>query len=98
MFVVLTGWILFRSSAFNTASVYLTRMLMLEDGIDWFPPLVIGALACLVLEHVAWRTRLRLAMRLPALAWYSPIATSVMIWALVLYAPKGFRPFVYFQF
>ncbi len=98
MIVVLIGWILFRSSDFSAASVYLARMLTLADGIDWFPPLVIGALACLVLEHTAWRTRLRLAMRLPALAWYSPIATSIMIWALVLYAPKGFRPFVYFQF
>ncbi len=98
MLVVLIGWILFRSNDFDTASLYLVRMLTLADGIDWFPPLVVGALVCLALEHTAWQTRLRLAMRLPALAWYSPIATSVMIWALVLYAPKGFRPFVYFQF
>jgi alginate O-acetyltransferase complex protein AlgI len=98
MCIVLVGWILFRSRDFSAASVYLERMLTLADGIDWFPPLVIGAIACLVIEHAAWKTRLRLAMRLPALAWYSPIATSVMLWALVLYAPKGFRPFVYFQF
>ncbi len=98
MAVVLVGWILFRSSDFYTASVYLHRMLTMASGIDWFPPLVLGGLACLVTEHVAWRTRLRPAMRLPALAWYSPIATAVMLWALVLYAPRGFRPFVYFQF
>lgn len=98
MAVVLLGWILFRSSDFPAAALYITRMVTLSDGIDWFPPLALAALACLVAEHLAWCTRLRLAMRLPPLAWYSPIATTVMLWALVIYAPRGFRPFVYFQF
>ncbi len=98
MTVVLLGWILFRSSDFPAASVYVGRLTTFASGIDWYPPLVIGALFCLVIEHVAWRTRLRRAMRLPLLAWYSPIVTTLMIWALVLYSPKGFRPFVYFQF
>lgn len=98
MSVVLVAWVLFRSNDFHTASVYLVRMFTFADGIDWFPPLVIGVLACLVVEHAAWRTRLRLAMRLPSDAWYSPIGTAVMLWSLVLYAPQGFRPFVYFQF
>ncbi len=98
MLVVLVGWVLFRSTDFSQAGIFLTRMFSASDGIDWFPPLVIGALVCLFIEHAAWRTRLRLAMRLPATAWYSPIATAIMLWALVLYAPQGFRPFVYFQF
>ena len=96
--VVLIGWVLFRSGDLQTTETVLHRMATLAPGIDWYPPLAIGALACLVIEHAAWNTRLRRAMRLPALAWYSPIATTTMLWALLLYAPRGFRPFVYFQF
>jgi alginate O-acetyltransferase complex protein AlgI len=96
--VVSGGWVLFRSESLADAGTVFDRMLTLGEGIGWYPPLAIGALAALVVEHVAWRTNLRRAMRLPMTAWYSPIATTVMIWALVLYAPQGFRPFVYFQF
>lgn len=96
--IVLVGWVLFRSGDLQTATTVLTRMTTLASGIAWYPPLALSAIACLVLEHLAWRTKLRRAMRLPAAAWYSPIATAIMIWALLLYAPRGFRPFVYFQF
>jgi alginate O-acetyltransferase complex protein AlgI len=96
--VVLIGWVLFRSSDLEMAGMILGRMTSLAPGIDWYPPLVIAALGCLVVEHAAWKTKLRRAMRLPAFAWYSPVATTIMLWALLLYAPRGFRPFVYFQF
>ncbi|MCP4888881.1 MAG: MBOAT family protein [Planctomycetaceae bacterium] len=98
MGVVLLGWVLFRSPDLAIAKTMLIRMATLADGIAWHPPLALLALACLLVEHVAWRTRLRKAMRLPINAWYSPIATTVMVWSLLLYAPRGFRPFVYFQF
>ncbi len=98
MLIVLIGWVLFRSSDLNEALQSLGKMASLSSGIAWYPPLVLGALGCLVVEHLAWRTRLRQAMRLPFDAWYSPIATAIMIWALLIYAPQGFRPFVYFQF
>ncbi len=96
--VVLIGWVLFRSGDLETTAVVLRRMATLATGIGWYPPLAIGALACSVVEHAAWKTRLRRVMRLPALAWYSPIVTTILLWALLLYAPRGFRPFVYFQF
>ena len=98
MVVVVLGWVLFRSSSLTEAANVLHQIFTLSDGVAWYPPLTIAALVCLVGEHVAWKTRLRLAMRLPIGAWYSPIATTVMIWALLLYAPQGYRPFVYFQF
>lgn len=96
--VILTGWVLFRSDSLVTATGVLQRMLSLADGVNWYPPLAIAAFVCCILEHVAWCTPLRRAMRLPVTAWYSPVLTTVMIWALVLYAPQDFRPFVYFQF
>ena len=98
MSVILAGWVLFRSENLATAAGVLQRMMTLAEGVNWYPPLALAALVCCVVEHAAWCTRLRRAMRLPIDAWYSPIATSVMIWALVLYAPRDFRPFVYFQF
>ena len=99
MLIVIIGWVLFRSSPdLSKALSILSQMATFNSGIAWYPPLVIGALGCMIAEHLAWRTRLRRAMRLPFAAWYSPIATAIMIWALLLYAPRGFRPFVYFQF
>ena len=98
MAVVLVGWILFRSADLDQAALVLRRIVTLAGGIEWYPPLAVGALVCMVLEHGAWRTRLRRAMRLPYDAWYSPIATTILLWVLLLYAPRGFRPFVYFQF
>ena len=96
--VVLIGWILFRSRDLETTATILQRMLTFAPGILWLPPLAIAALGCLIAEHLAWRTRLRRALRLPLSAWYSPCATAILIWALLLYAPRGFHPFVYFQF
>ena len=96
--VVLTGWILFRSESLGSAVGYLSRIFTRADGIDWFPPLAIIAIACLFAEHLLWMTRFRPMMRLPFHAWYSPILTAIMVWVLLLYAPVGFKPFVYFQF
>ncbi len=104
MFVVLMGWVLFRSPDLAT-SVHVYERLWLpflaseqSPGIIWLPPLTLLMISVMVLEHTAWSTRLRRCMRLPADAWYSPVATAIMIWMLLLYAPRDFRPFVYFQF
>ena len=98
LIVVILGWILFRSENFGEAAIYYGRLFTFADGINWFPPLVIAAITCLVFEHIAWNTRLRSKMRLPFDAWYSPVLTVVMLWVLLLYVPNGFKPFVYFQF
>ncbi|GAA5510129.1 MBOAT family protein [Novipirellula caenicola] len=98
MMVVLVGWVLFRSTDIDAAASMLRRLTLPSPGIDWYPPLVIGVLACMAIEHAVWMTRWRRTMRLPPNAWYSPIATTVMLWALLIYAPVGFQPFVYFQF
>ena len=98
MMIVLLGWIVFRSPSLATTQHVLFRMGTFANGIDWYPPLAIGAIGCMFAEHIAWTTQLRKVMRLPAAAWYSPIATAIILWALLIYAPRGFRPFVYFQF
>ena len=98
MATVLAGWVLFRSPDFATATTIYRRVLTAADGIDWFPPLPILAITLMVVEHAAWMTPLRRRMRLPADRWTTPILVAVALWSLILYAPRGFRPFVYFQF
>lgn len=104
MLVVLMGWVLFRSPDWAMVLPIYERLwlpfLSRTDSprILWLPPLTLLMLAIMFLEHAVWSTRLRRCMRLPADAWYSPAATAMMIWTLLLYAPRDFRPFVYFQF
>src|SRR6056297_2208535 len=96
--VVLAGWVLFRSPDLSTAAAVFGGLGRVSGGIVWLPPLALIAVGCMIIEHVAWTTRLRLAMRLPFDRWYTPVATAILLWCLLLYAPQGFRPFVYFQF
>lgn len=96
--VVAVGWVLFRSQNLEECFAVFQKMLFLSPGILWLPPLAIAVVCVMLVEHVAWTTRLRIAMRLRGDRWYTPIATTVLIWCLLLYAPRGFSPFVYFQF
>lgn len=102
MAVVLLGWIFFRADSLQAAEMILFRMMELggEQGtrLTWWPPLTLAALAVMVIEHLAWKTRLRPAMRLRADRWYSPVVTVILVWTLAVTAPVGYHPFVYFQF
>ncbi|TWT95505.1 MBOAT family O-acyltransferase [Neorhodopirellula pilleata] len=104
MLVVLMGWVLFRSPDFSSAMAVYERLWLPFAGTDqgpsiiWLPPLTLLAIGLMLADHTVWTTRWRRCMRLPWDAWYSPVVTAIMIWSLLLYAPKGFRPFVYFQF
>ncbi|MEO1528133.1 MAG: MBOAT family O-acyltransferase [Planctomycetota bacterium] len=96
--VIVVGWIFFRCSSFEMCGQVLHRLTFPSGGLNWFPPLALAAIGLMVADHVAWSTRLRRAMRMRFDRWYSPIATAIMIWSLILYAPRSFQPFVYFQF
>ncbi|KAA5546048.1 MBOAT family protein [Roseiconus nitratireducens] len=96
--VVLAGWVLFRSETWQRAATIYSQLCFTRSGIDWFPPLAVLACAILVVDHLLWSTRARLWMHLPADRWYTPTATALLIWTLLLYSPRGFSPFVYFQF
>ncbi|WP_168566559.1 MBOAT family O-acyltransferase [Crateriforma spongiae] len=96
--VVLAGWVLFRSPDLASAMSILGRMSWPTEGIYWFPPLPLLMIGVMVIEHACWAAGWRRPRRLPADRWYSPVVTAILLWSLVLYAPQGFRPFVYFQF
>ncbi len=48
LFVVIAGWVLFRSESVADAGTVFDRMLFLRAGITWYPPLAIAALGCVV--------------------------------------------------
>ncbi|MEM9368586.1 MAG: MBOAT family protein [Planctomycetota bacterium] len=99
MTLVLSGWLVFRSPDLSSALRYARGLVALESGpLFWMPPLTILGLFLMMVDHVAWTTRLRIAMRLPVHTWYAPTITVFLLWCLLIYAPRGFQPFVYFQF
>lgn len=98
LLVVAIGWVFFRSPTLADSGIVFRQLIAPAAGIVWLPPVAIAAIVCMIAEHCAWTTRLRLAMRLRHDRWYTPTLTVIAIWCLLLYAPRGFSPFVYFQF
>ncbi|MEM6473701.1 MAG: MBOAT family O-acyltransferase, partial [Planctomycetota bacterium] len=92
------GWILFRSQSLEHATIVFVRLFRVDDGVLWIPPLAVAAVFIALIEHILWATKGRRMMSLPADRWYSPVATAIFVWCLLLYAPRNFAPFVYFQF
>jgi len=95
---VLIGWTLFRTASIGELLVLWNQLLAPVDGLLWLPPLPLIALGLLIVEHAIWLSPWRPALSLPPDRWYTPWAVGLAIAALVLFAPTGFRPFVYFQF
>jgi alginate O-acetyltransferase complex protein AlgI len=95
---VVIGWTLFRTTSIAQFSGLWWQLLSPEDGLLWLPPLPLIALAMLTIEHAIWASRFREVLRLPHDRWYTPWLVGFALAALTLFAPLGFRPFVYFQF
>jgi alginate O-acetyltransferase complex protein AlgI len=96
---VLVTWVFFRAPSFRAAWVYLGKLAFLEaGGIDWYYVqglVVIGLGAGL---HVWVKGRGERDLRLDltrAAAWP---ALAVLVLLVLLYAPFGTNPFIYFQF
>jgi alginate O-acetyltransferase complex protein AlgI len=96
--VVVVGWTLFRTTSIDQFVALWTQMLVPDVGLLWLPPLPLVALGLLVVEHVIWLSRYRNLLELPADRWTTPWLVGFALAALAIYAPTGFRPFVYFQF
>lgn len=100
---VVVGWTLFRTTDLDHFKLLWSQLLLPPfgyppSGFLWLPPVPILALVLLVIEHRIWASRYRGWLELrpehPATPWLVGLA----IVALLLFAPTGFRPFVYFQF
>jgi alginate O-acetyltransferase complex protein AlgI len=96
---VLVTWVFFRSPTFDVAWTLLGRMFAFDGaGIRWIYVQAAVVMALAVVAHV-WS--IRNADRSPSLDLRRPIAwpalTAVLL-LILLYAPFGTNPFIYFQF
>lgn len=96
--IVVFGWTLFRTSSIEQFLTLWSQILTPNSGLLWLPPLPLIALALLILEHAIWLSRYRPLLDLPSDRWTTPWLVGFALAALAIYAPTGFRPFVYFQF
>ncbi|HEB42090.1 MAG TPA: MBOAT family protein [Candidatus Dependentiae bacterium] len=98
MFVVIIGWVFFRSQDFQHAFIVLGQMFNPKPGIMWYQPFVIFILLTTALFHLLQALKLCDFLSLPVKAWYTPAALFSMIWLILVFYPKEFKPFIYFQF
>lgn len=98
MLVVWVAWVFFRANDFGLSLVILRKMFTLEDGVSWYHPFALFAIAMLVVQHGAARLGWHADRLLPANAWYTPVILFFMLGLSILFYPKDFAPFVYFRF
>ena len=96
---VLVAWVFFRAPDFATASVYLGRIVTLEQGSALLEPAWLWAVfpCFLVVEAVQrrWDVLQRFS-QLPAPVFSSAFGAAMAL--AVAFVPTGYRPFIYFQF
>ena len=98
MVFVVVGWVFFRSPDFATALIMLRQMFVPQPGFVWLAPFPLIALALVAAVHI-----IRAAGHVDWLALQhdrlkTPIAIFTMLWLVLIYRPRGFTPFIYFQF
>lgn len=98
MTLVLVAWVFFRANNMDKALGILTSMFTLADGVAWAHPFVLLALSLLALQHLAACWGWRGEAALTADRWYTPVILFFLLGLAILFYPKGFAPFVYFQF
>lgn len=96
IFVTL-GWVFFRSESVSQAILIINNLLLFNDGIAWYNSFVIfillatGCYYFLVISKVQF-------VHLPLNARYTPAVLFCLIWLVIVFSPRGFHPFMYFQF
>jgi alginate O-acetyltransferase complex protein AlgI len=95
---VMIAWVFFRAPTFDVAIRMLGAMFGVHQGFSYLPvmtgvllPIVIGAHAIKALGHNEF-------FWLPANRVRSAAVLLTMIWVVVVFHPRDFQPFIYFQF
>ena len=101
MIFVCATWVLFRAPSFETARILLTKMAFLDNsGSSPASPVLALCLVIVVLSHLAGVRMFGGGgagfphVRLP----FRAFGYAVVALVLLLLAPSGARPFIYFQF
>lgn len=98
MLVVVIGWIFFRASTFSQAKLIIKKMMLFEVGIGWYHPFVVSIIVVMIIYHIFRSANYRRFIVLEPSSVYTPIVLFTMIWLVIIYSPRGFHPFIYFQF
>ena len=97
--VVLIGWVFFRSQTLSQAFVIINKMFVFESGVSWMYGFALLAILLLVIQHLMnLRAFSRSILSLPYDSIKTPIVLFTMLWLVVIFYPKDFSPFIYFQF
>ncbi len=96
MLAVWVGWVYFRSNDFQVAHVILYKMFTLQPGLSFFPPLAIFVVVLMAIQHLGAVFGIEVELR--ADHPLTPVILFTMLGLVILFFPKGFQPFIYFQF
>lgn len=98
MFVLVT-WVFFRARNFSDASAMLRRMMFIgPGGVEWYYVPALAAIALATVLHVWVLMRRERDLRLDLTRPVAWPALTVLLLLVLLYAPFGTNPFIYFQF
>ncbi len=98
MLVVIIGWTFFRAQSFSDAVVILHKMFVNPAGIAWYPSFAVFTIAGFGIYYLTYALKLDWIPELSHHPRYSPVLLWSMVWVTVLFYPKNFQPFIYFQF
>jgi alginate O-acetyltransferase complex protein AlgI len=98
--LVCLAWLFFRADDFDTATLYLHRMLAFTPGTDQITPFTLALLAISLTLHIVPRDlpgRAAILVRTWPL-WALGAAGGLAIAIISAMGPDGVAPFIYFQF
>jgi alginate O-acetyltransferase complex protein AlgI len=98
MLIVFTAWVFFRAASFGQAFLMLRQMYGWAGGIAWYHPFTLSMLLLAAAAHVLVGAGVLNLHRLAYNRLVTPIVLFSMWWLVLVFPPKGFTPFVYFQF
>lgn len=98
MLVVWVAWVFFRANDFAKSVMILRKMFTMEAGVQWAHPFTLFALGLLVLQHGAACLGWNAEKTLRGDRWFTPVILFLMLGFAIIFYPKEFTPFVYFQF
>jgi alginate O-acetyltransferase complex protein AlgI len=98
MFIVLVAWVFFRSPNFDVAARMLGAMLGIHRGFSYLPAMMAVLVPMAVGAHLVQAMGYHQFFWLPANRLRSATVLLTMIWLVVVFHPRNFSPFIYFQF
>ncbi len=98
MVIVTIGWVFFRSKSVELAFEMLEHMFVNLSGISWFSPFVISVILLMILRHLIVVMGFTQHFDLTIEKRHSLILILTLLWISIIFYPKGFQPFTYFQF